>query len=116
MRIGSDRVGLAVAGLGALGLFAAPLLLAFTDGTARVNSFVCGIAVLAIVVRSMLRAQSWEGMTRVMLAAWTVMAPAILSFATDRVACLVHVACGLLVLVGSVMDASSGAWDRDQHA
>lgn len=80
-------------------LFVSPFILQYADlrGTAALNSYVLGIAVVAFAVAALARPQMWEEWVNLALGIWLIISPFVLGFQSETVALWNHVILGLLI-------------------
>jgi hypothetical protein len=70
--------------LAATVLFASPWLFGLTNGTAKLDFWLCGAAIIAISLLSMLAYANWEEWMNLALGLWLIASPWVLGFAHVR--------------------------------
>jgi hypothetical protein len=71
-------------GFAATVLFASPWLFGLTNETAELDFWICGAAIVAMSVLSMLVYANWEEWTNLVLGLWLIASPWVLGFAHLR--------------------------------
>jgi hypothetical protein len=82
-------------GLAAL-VLASPWLFRLTDGTARLDFFISGVAIVAISLAAILAYANWEEWANCLVGLWLIASPWLLGFSHLRA---MHFAVGLGALV-----------------
>ncbi|HEX2364306.1 MAG TPA: SPW repeat protein [Bradyrhizobium sp.] len=77
-------------------LFAAPWLFSLTNGTARMDFWVSGVAVVAISLAAIFAYANWEEWANLLLGLWLIASPWVLGFSQARA---IHFAIGIGVLM-----------------
>ncbi len=93
-------------------LFASPWALGFAaEAMPAWNAWIVGIVLGIFAVATLSMFAEWEEWANLVLAAWLVVSPWVLQFATNQSAMWTHVVIGLLVAAMSAW----AVWDNRQH-
>jgi vacuolar-type H+-ATPase subunit I/STV1 len=87
----------------ALLLFAAPWLFKLTNGTARVDFWICSAAVIAISLGAIFAYANWEEWVNLLVGVWLIASPWLLGFAETR-AMHFAIAIGALVVFMAMLE------------
>jgi hypothetical protein len=77
-------------------LLASPWLFRLTNGTARMDFWISGVAIVAISVAAMLAYANWEEWANCLVGVWLIASPWLLGFSQARA---MHFAVGIGALV-----------------
>jgi len=80
----------------AAALFAAPWLFKLTNGTARVDFWICSVAVVVVSLAAIFAYANWEEWANLLFGIWLIASPWILGFSHMRA---MHFAVGIGALV-----------------
>ena len=94
-----DTYNLAAAGV----LFVAPWLFRLTNGTARLDFWLCALAIIAMSSAAIFTYANWEEWTNVVVGLWLIVSPWMLGFAHFR-AMHFSVAIGIIVTFMSLLE------------
>jgi SPW repeat-containing protein len=84
-------------------LFVAPWLFSLTNGTARLDFWLCALAIIAMSSAAIFTYANWEEWTNVIVGLWLIASPWILGFAHLR-AMHFSVAIGIIVTFMSLLE------------
>ncbi|HEX2842892.1 SPW repeat protein [Hyphomicrobium sp.] len=92
-----------------IGLFFSPWALGFAgEHFAAMNAHVIGAIIAVLAIAAILAFQDWEEWISVVLGAWLIVSPWVMSFSTVRPAMLTHVLIGIATVVLAI-------WSSTEH-